>query len=114
MRHTVEGSQPQPPQPSPYAARSSRSSFGAPVGGGAEVPWGKAILVPFVVFVLCRVGAGWAWEGLCTVAQLRHRREGRQVGEPEMPRLFGARRPFAGIGLGPVLVDGVRLVRSLP
>jgi len=106
MRHTVEVSQPQPAQPSPYVPVSPEVPFGTPPDPEPAMPWAKAILVTVVVFLVAGVVAGWAWQQFSPLAQYSVDENGGALGEEQMTRIFGPDGTFTAIGFVTALVLG--------
>lgn len=109
MRHTVGVSQSQSPQPSPYVAPSSYEQFGAPPVVVPRMPWGKAIVVTVVVFLVAGVVAGWAWQQFSPLAKYTVDEQGGALGEEQMTRIFGPDGTYTAIGFVAALVLGAAL-----
>jgi len=109
MRHTVDVSQPQPSQSSPYAPQPSGVPWGTTPTTEPELPWAKAILVTVAVFLVAGVVAGWAWEQFSPLAQYTVDENGGALGEEQMTRIFGPDGTFTAIGFVTALVLGAAL-----
>ena len=106
MRHTVDVTQPQPMQPSPYVPPPAGAPFGTPTQPEPRMPWAKAIVVTVVVFLVAGVVAGWAWQQFSPLAQYTVDENGGALGEEQMTRIFGPDGTFTSIGFLAALVLG--------
>ena len=106
MSHTVEVSQQQSAQSSPYAPPPAGVPFGTPLAPEPELPWAKAILVTMAAFLVAGVVAGWAWEQFSPLARYTVDRNGAALGEEQMTRIFGPDGTFTAIGFLVALVLG--------
>jgi hypothetical protein len=109
VRHTVEVSQQESAQPSPYVAPPSGVPFGTPPAVEPEMPWAKAILVTVAVFLVAGVVAGWAWQQFSPLAQYTVDERGGALGEEQMTKIFGPDGTFTAIGFVTALVLGAAL-----
>jgi len=106
VRHTVEVSQPQAAQPSPYVPPPSGVPFGTPPPPEPTMPWAKAIAITVVGFLVAGVVAGWAWQQFSPLAQYTVDERGGALGEEQMTRVFGPDGTFTSIGFLTALVLG--------
>jgi hypothetical protein len=109
MRHTGVVSQPESTQSSPYGAAPALRPFGAPAVEEPRLPWGKAVVVTVLVFLVAGVVAGWAWQQFSPLAQYKVDERGGSLGEEQMTRIFGPDGTFTAIGFVAAAVLGAAL-----